>query len=84
MIARKVAVITLIQNMQDEDPPDPHELKHQIQHFFGLSPLAKLWKVDHVTFLEDTFTQLENDGSRRHTDEIKRGRLPMDKGTRVD
>jgi len=53
-LAKKIAVVTLFQNVDEVEVPEIVELNHQIRHVLQSSLLARLWRLDHVAFMNDT------------------------------
>ena len=66
MVMRKVAVVTLFQHLHQAESPDIDELDKQIRHVIESSLLSKSWRVDHVAFLNETLTDLEDDQSNQY------------------
>ena len=59
MVKRKVAIITLLQNVEQENVTDA-ELDKQIRQVIESSFLSRTWRVDHVALLDDAKVDQEN------------------------
>jgi len=51
-VTRKYAIITLLQTEEGKD--SEAKLRKVIKKAIASTSLAKLWKVDHIAFLEDS------------------------------
>ena len=60
MVTRKVVIITLLQDLEQENTNIEAELDKQIRQVIESSFLSRIWRVDHVAFLDDIMADQEN------------------------
>ena len=65
MAGRKIAIITLLHNVEVDSLESEEELGKQIKQAIASSTLSKAWTIDRIAFLEDALTDHENLESQR-------------------
>jgi len=60
MAGKKIAIITLLQNVDVDSLESEEELGKQIKQAIASSILSKAWILHRVAFLEDTLVENEN------------------------